>query len=181
MDYVHHTGMPFHVHNLCCLGSQESATDSREEAGAVHSLGSSQYSSGPLKEVAVYSDSTSRQWLDVGQPYQHLVCESRHLHYIEKKVVEELEETLVIIFLCFCLQLFDCTLRQYDKLRKREAFLEQFRKEAMFQDNLDELDSSREVVQQLVEEYMAATKPDYLTWGMQPVSVFYIVVMGFET
>ncbi|XP_076360753.1 tubulin gamma-1 chain isoform X3 [Tachypleus tridentatus] len=67
--------------------------------------------------------------------------------------------------------LFDRTLRQYDKLRKREAFLEQFRKEAIFQDNLDELDSSREVVQQLIDEYLAATKPDYLTWGMQQAGI----------
>ena len=37
----------------------------------------------------------------------------------------------------------------------------------MFADNLDEMDSSREVVQSLVDEYTAATMPDYLTWGMQ--------------
>ncbi|KAG1670151.1 Tubulin gamma-1 chain [Nymphon striatum] len=63
--------------------------------------------------------------------------------------------------------LFERTLRQYDKLKKREAFLEQFRKEAMFEDNLDELDDSRNVVQQLVDEYQAATKADYLSWGMK--------------
>ena len=34
------------------------------------------------------------------------------------------------------------------------------------QDNLDEMDESREVVQQLVEEYGAARRPDYLSWGM---------------
>uniref|UniRef100_A0A1B6MUZ4 Tubulin gamma chain n=2 Tax=Graphocephala atropunctata TaxID=36148 RepID=A0A1B6MUZ4_9HEMI len=61
--------------------------------------------------------------------------------------------------------LFDRALQQYDKLRKREAFLEQFRKESMFKDNLDELDHSREVVQELVDEYFAATKSDYLTWS----------------
>uniref|UniRef100_A0A1B6GBR2 Tubulin gamma chain n=1 Tax=Cuerna arida TaxID=1464854 RepID=A0A1B6GBR2_9HEMI len=61
--------------------------------------------------------------------------------------------------------LFDRALQQYDKLRKREAFLEQFRKEAMFKDNLEELDHSREVVQELVDEYFAATKSDYLTWS----------------
>nr|CAD7257506.1 unnamed protein product [Timema shepardi] len=60
--------------------------------------------------------------------------------------------------------LFDRALQQYDKLRKREAFLEQFRKEAMFRDNLEELDNSREVVQELVDEYQAATREDYLTW-----------------
>nr|CAD7432410.1 unnamed protein product [Timema monikensis] len=61
--------------------------------------------------------------------------------------------------------LFDRALQQYDKLRKREAFLEQFRKEAMFRDNLEELDNSREVVQELVDEYQAATREDYLTWN----------------
>jgi Tubulin len=67
------------------------------------------------------------------------------------------------------LQLFDRALQQYDKLRKREAFLEQFRKEAMFKDNLEELDHSREVVQELVDEYQAATRPDYLSWGVEQV------------
>ena len=57
------------------------------------------------------------------------------------------------------LQLFARTLVQFDRLRKREAFLDQFRKEAMFQ---DEMDDSRDVVQTLVDEYEAATKPDYL-------------------
>ena len=66
-------------------------------------------------------------------------------------------------------QLFEKCLRQYDKLRKREAFLEQFRKEPIFKDNLDELDDSREVIQQLVDEYQAATKPDYINWGLNQV------------
>ncbi|KAK3926663.1 Tubulin gamma-2 chain [Frankliniella fusca] len=65
--------------------------------------------------------------------------------------------------------LFERVLQQYDKLRKREAFLEQFRKEKMFEDNLDELDHSREVVQELVDEYKAAARPDYLTWGNRQV------------
>ncbi|XP_071495570.1 tubulin gamma-1 chain isoform X2 [Diadema setosum] len=63
--------------------------------------------------------------------------------------------------------LFERTCQQFDKLRKREAFLEQFRKESIFRDNLDELDDSREVVQQLIDEYHAATKPDYISWGTQ--------------
>ncbi|CAK8682727.1 tubulin gamma-1 chain [Clavelina lepadiformis] len=61
--------------------------------------------------------------------------------------------------------LFARASRQFDKLRKREAFLEQFRKEDMFKENLDEMDASREIVQQLIDEYQAATKVDYLTWG----------------
>ena len=40
-------------------------------------------------------------------------------------------------------QLFGRTLSQYDKLKKRNAFLDQYRKEPMFSDNLDEFDSTR--------------------------------------
>lgn len=35
----------------------------------------------------------------------------------------------------------------------------------MFKDNLNELDDSREVVQDLVDEYVAATRADYCNWG----------------
>jgi tubulin gamma len=41
--------------------------------------------------------------------------------------------------------LFESTCSQFDKLRKREAFLEQFKKERMFSDDLSELDNSRSV------------------------------------
>uniref|UniRef100_A0A2K5LN01 Tubulin gamma chain n=1 Tax=Cercocebus atys TaxID=9531 RepID=A0A2K5LN01_CERAT len=63
--------------------------------------------------------------------------------------------------------LFERTCHQYDKLRKREAFLEPFRKEDMFKDNFDEMDTSREIVQQLMDEYHMATRPDYISWGTQ--------------
>jgi len=39
--------------------------------------------------------------------------------------------------------LFESTCGQFDKLRKREAFLEQFKKEPKFKDDLSELDNSR--------------------------------------
>lgn len=65
--------------------------------------------------------------------------------------------------------MFKKTIQQYDKMRKREAYLDQFRKEEMFKDDLSELDSAREVVQDLIDEYTAATKPDYLQWGQTHV------------
>ena len=40
-------------------------------------------------------------------------------------------------------QLFATTVSQYDKLRKRNAFLDQYRREPMFSDNFDEFDSAR--------------------------------------
>ena len=47
--------------------------------------------------------------------------------------------------------------------------MDQFKKENIFKDNLDEFDESRESLQQLVDEYTAATKPDYLSWGSKQV------------
>ena len=35
----------------------------------------------------------------------------------------------------------------------------------MFKDNLDEFNDSREVVQQLMDEYRAATTKDYINFG----------------
>ena len=35
----------------------------------------------------------------------------------------------------------------------------------MFKSNLDEMDASRDIVQQLIEEYDAAATPEYLSWG----------------
>jgi len=62
--------------------------------------------------------------------------------------------------------LFQKCLKQYDVLRKRNAFLDNYRKENMFADGLEEFDSSREVVASLIEEYKASEKKNYLNWGM---------------
>lgn len=42
-------------------------------------------------------------------------------------------------------QLFKRMLDQYDRLRKRNAFLEQYKKEEMFANGLEEFDDSRYV------------------------------------
>lgn len=57
---------------------------------------------------------------------------------------------------------FKRTLDQYHQLRKRNAFMEQYRKFAMFEDGLDEFDDSKEVVQSLIDEYEAAESSNYL-------------------
>ncbi|KAH8324527.1 hypothetical protein KR074_009531, partial [Drosophila pseudoananassae] len=61
--------------------------------------------------------------------------------------------------------LFSRALAQYDKLRKRNAFLDNFRRESMFKDDLTELDLARETVDCLVQEYEAATQVDYRQWS----------------
>lgn len=66
--------------------------------------------------------------------------------------------------------LFERALNQYDKLRKRGAFLDQFRREDIFKDDLTELDESRETVDCLVQEYEAATRPEYLQFSVKRAS-----------
>jgi len=62
-------------------------------------------------------------------------------------------------------ELFDRLLYQYDRIRSRNAFLDNYRKEPMFQDSLDEFDHARETVQTLVDEYRACERPDYVHFG----------------
>ena len=48
-------------------------------------------------------------------------------------------------------------------MRKRNAFLDQYRKEPMFEHGLEEFDASREVVADLIKEYEAAEGADYVS------------------
>ncbi|XP_003382700.2 PREDICTED: tubulin gamma-1 chain-like [Amphimedon queenslandica] len=62
--------------------------------------------------------------------------------------------------------LFKTACNQFDKLFSRKAFVEQFKKFEIFSNDseLSEMINSKEVVMRLVEEYQAATRPDYITW-----------------
>ena len=62
------------------------------------------------------------------------------------------------------MQLLKRTCDQYDRLRKRNAFLEQYKRESIGGDAMEEMDSSRETVQSLISEYTACESPDYLNW-----------------
>ena len=58
-----------------------------------------------------------------------------------------------------CVQLFGRVVMNYDKLRKKGAFLDMYRKEPMFADSLEEFAAAREVAVGLVEEYKACERP----------------------
>ena len=60
--------------------------------------------------------------------------------------------------------MFAKILGQYDKIRRRNAFMDNYRREPMFRDNLDEFDSARETVQCLVDEYRACERRDYVDY-----------------
>lgn len=59
--------------------------------------------------------------------------------------------------------LFKRILTQYDRLRKRNAFLDNYKKEPAFSDGLTEFDEARAVVADLIQEYEQAEDPGYLT------------------
>ena len=61
--------------------------------------------------------------------------------------------------------LFKRIVFQYDRLRKRNAFLEQYKRESPFAEGLGEFDEAREVVMGCVQEYEEAENADYLDGG----------------
>lgn len=61
--------------------------------------------------------------------------------------------------------LFKRIVAQYDRLRKRNAFLEQYKREDPFRDGLGQFDEAREVVMDLISEYEEAESKDYLSGG----------------
>ncbi|CAG9320776.1 unnamed protein product [Blepharisma stoltei] len=61
--------------------------------------------------------------------------------------------------------LFDRIISQYTKLRSRNAFLDNYKKERIFSENFEEFDRSEEIVKELIQEYKAAEKEDYIDWG----------------
>ncbi|KAF3049267.1 gamma-tubulin [Didymella keratinophila] len=65
--------------------------------------------------------------------------------------------------------LFKRIVAQYNTLRKRNAFLESYKRETPFKDGLGEFDEAKEVVQGLIEEYEDAENADYLSKETPPV------------
>jgi tubulin gamma len=79
-------------------------------------------------------------------------------------------------------QLFKRMLDQFDRLRKRNAFLEQYKKEKMFANGLEEFDDARYALifvitsrfsfvfllsataEELLKEYKACESPDYISY-----------------
>ncbi|GAA6009397.1 hypothetical protein JCM10207_003762 [Rhodosporidiobolus poonsookiae] len=58
--------------------------------------------------------------------------------------------------------LFAGHLAQYERLRTRKAFLNQYQNEPMFEGGFDAFDEAKVACQDLIDEYRAAEKPDYV-------------------
>jgi tubulin gamma len=61
--------------------------------------------------------------------------------------------------------LFERISKQFDKLYEKRAFLDNYRRQPMFEESFEEFDDSYEVVRGLAEEYRAAETDDYVSWG----------------
>ncbi|KNC86576.1 tubulin gamma-1 chain, partial [Sphaeroforma arctica JP610] len=62
-------------------------------------------------------------------------------------------------------QLFNRICTKFDKMRARGAYLQEFKKSDIFKNGFEEFDDSRQVVDELIQEYTAAERPDYIEWG----------------
>ena len=132
-----------------CIGPQIPASHPRASPCHLHPVGPGEHSGRTHEEVALHTHVTSRQRIDVGQSHQHRYGE--HLRWRSRPLADGR------------LQLFKRIVLQYDRLRKRNAFLEQYKKEAPFSDGLGEFDEARAVVTDLIAEYEAAEDADYLS------------------
>ncbi len=63
--------------------------------------------------------------------------------------------------------LFKRVVAQYDKLRHRGAFLDQYKRQEPFIDGLGQFDEAREVAMDLIKEYEDAEKSNYLSGGTE--------------
>ena len=63
--------------------------------------------------------------------------------------------------------IFERIVKQYNTLRKKNAFLDHFKKSSVFEKNFDEFDDAKAVVESVVDEYKAAEKEDYVEWGFE--------------
>lgn len=61
--------------------------------------------------------------------------------------------------------LFKRMLDQFDRLKKRNAFIEQYKKEKVFENGLEEFDDARATCEELLKEYKACESPDYISFG----------------
>ncbi len=58
--------------------------------------------------------------------------------------------------------MFAQQLQQFDKVRARKAFVTEYQREPMFEKGLEPFDEARAVVKELIDEYRAAEKPEYV-------------------
>jgi tubulin gamma len=64
-------------------------------------------------------------------------------------------------------QLFTKIQKDFQNMRKMNAYIESYKQEPLFSDGLGEFDDSIEVVTQLIEEYKNAEQPNFIDWNLE--------------
>lgn len=65
--------------------------------------------------------------------------------------------------------LFERICTDFNKLYDKRAFLENYRRQPMFEDDFSEFDDSYDIVSGLIDEYQASEHEDYLSWGSRGI------------
>src|ERR1700742_605418 len=91
-------------------------------------MGTSLYTGCLDTKVTLRYYKSSCQWFDACQSYKHCLRTWQSIGMLPSLM---------------CLKLFKRMLDQFDRLRKRNAFLEQYKKEKMFENGLEEFDDAR--------------------------------------
>ncbi len=95
-------------------------------------MGTRFYPSSTYTEISLPPNKSPSQRAHAGQPYKRSICKQSTQIYAPTITNDNV-------------QLFKRMLDQFDRLRKRNAFLEQYKKEKLFENGLEEFDESRSV------------------------------------
>jgi len=122
------------------LGTPIIAPHTRTTVGQLYSVGACVDTGGVDASVAVFDYEPSGQWTDARQSHEYRFGTSLSVSRSPPKGEGVWAEQR---WLSPSLQLFKRMLDQFDRLRKRNAFLEQYKKEKMFENSLEEFDDAR--------------------------------------
>lgn len=68
-------------------------------------------------------------------------------------------------------QLFAKIVKDFNNMRKMNAYIENYKQEPMFADGLHEFDDSLDVVTDMIEEYKNAEQPNYIDWNLDNLNM----------
>lgn len=112
------------------IGTPIAPAHPRAPACQLHPMGASVHPSCTDPPFAIRNHKSPRQWAHACKPHEH-------------RLGEYLHSAADLILMFHLTQLFKRMLDQFDRLRKRNAFLEQYKKERMFENGLEEFDDAR--------------------------------------
>ena len=110
-------------------GAHFAPSNSGTSVGQLHPMGAGCNTSSPDEEITLHRHKPPREWAHVSKPHKHSFCtQINHLAHRPQLTHP---------------QLFKRMIDQFDRLRRRNAFMEQYKKEKIFENSLAEFDDAR--------------------------------------